>query len=188
MDKSELKQRFAKMWRKSREDAGRTQEFMAKKLNVSKKTVQNWETGISSPNQIHALEWFEAINLQPLPYYLDALYPNKFTDDDGTEIEQAIIQIVSGLPADSKKKLLFMLAGNHGSSTIGMIELATAHLHVPLERRINIAQSVATNYELAIYQNSVCCQEDVQPDMVTLNRSIELGKKAVMMGKESYEL
>lgn len=35
--------RFAKIWWKSRADAGKSQEFMALSLGVSKKTIQNWE-------------------------------------------------------------------------------------------------------------------------------------------------
>lgn len=186
MNRLELNERFAQMWRRSREDAGKSQEYMSKYLGVSRKTIQNWEDGTSSPNQLKALEWFEALNLQPLPYYLWALYPKKFNELNDAEIDKTLIDIVHGLPLDLKKKLLFMLAGNHGSSTVGMLELATAHLHVPLEKRINIAQVVATNYELAAHKKTLTCPDDVQPDLVTLNRSIELGTKAVLMDKNSY--
>lgn len=187
MNKIELAEQFALMWKRSRQDAGKSQEYMAKALCVSKQTVKNWENGTSSPNQIKAFEWFEVLNLQPLPYYLEALYPGRFTknasDDDICEI---LFKIIKGLPTDIKKKLLYMFTGNHGSSTIGMIELATAHLHVPLEKRINIAQSVSTNYELSKVKNVLCCPDDIQPNMETLNRSIRLGLLAVMEGYEGY--
>ncbi|MCQ2507280.1 MAG: helix-turn-helix domain-containing protein [Dorea sp.] len=190
MNKLELNERFAYMYRKSREDAGKSQDHMARALGVSKKTIQNWEDGTSSPNQVKSLEWFEILNLQPLPYYLDALYPGRFNTNNNNDPEllQAIMDIIQALPTDSKQKILFLLAGNHGSSTIGFLELATAHLQSPLERRINIAESVATNYELSQYQHKITCPEQVQPNMKTLHRSIDLGKKAVIVGKLSYTI
>ena len=39
--KSERNKRFAKIWSLSRSDAGKTQEYMASGLGVSKKTIQN---------------------------------------------------------------------------------------------------------------------------------------------------
>lgn len=189
MNKLELNERFAYMYRKTREDAGKSQDYMARAMGVSKKTIQNWEDGTSSPNQVKSFEWFEILNLQPLPYYLDALYPGRFdTNNDDAVIMDSIIKIVSALPSDAKKKLLFLIAGNHGSSTIGMLELATAHLHVPLDRRINIAQSVATNYELSQYQDTLVCPDQIQPNMTTLLNSIELGKRAVIKGEPSYTI
>lgn len=46
----ERAKRFAKVWWKSRDDVGKSQEFMALSMGVSKKTIQNWEKGLSSPN------------------------------------------------------------------------------------------------------------------------------------------
>lgn len=190
MNKLELNERFAYMYRKTREDAGKSQDYMARAMGVSKKTIQNWEDGTSSPNQTKSFEWFEILNLQPLPYYLDALYPGRFdtNNNNDDEIMDSIIRLVSALPSDAKRKLLFFLSGNHGSSTIGMLELATAHLHVPLEGRINIAQSIATNYELSQYQGKLVCPDQIHPNMETLHRSIELGKRAVIKGEPSYTI
>lgn len=187
MNKVELNERFAKMWKKSREDAGKSQEFMAKSLGVSKKTVQNWEDGTSSPNQIRALEWFEAINLQPLPYYLQVLYPGKYTEPNSGDIDTLLCDFITALPYDLKEKLLFGLAGNHGSSTVSVIEMLTAHLQSPLDRRINTAQSALINYELSDYQGTVCCKDEPKPNVDTLNRSIMLAKKAVMSGLAGYD-
>ena len=190
MNTLELNERFSAMYRKSREDAGRSQDYMARAMGVSKKTIQNWEDGTSSPNQTKSFEWFEILNIQPLPYYLEALYPGRFdtNNNNDDEIMDSIIKLISALPSDAKRKLLFFLSGNHGSSTIGMLELATAHLHVPLDRRINIAQSVATNYELSEYQDCLVCPDQIRPNMTTLLNSIELGKRAVIKGEPSYTI
>lgn len=80
MERVELVERIAKIWHLSRIRAGKSQEYMAKALGVSKKTVQNWEAGTSSPSQATGFEWFKVLDIQPLPYYLCILYPDKFED------------------------------------------------------------------------------------------------------------
>ena len=68
MDESR-KKRFAEIWWKSRADAGMTQERLAVELGVSRKTIQNWESGATSPSLYQGTEWFRALGLNPLPYY-----------------------------------------------------------------------------------------------------------------------
>ena len=74
--------RFSKIWWQSRADAEKSQEFMALGLGVSKKTVQNWEKGISAPDLFQGSEWFRILGLNPLPYYLAFLFPELFGDID----------------------------------------------------------------------------------------------------------
>ena len=50
MNKAEFSDRLASVWLRSRGQAGKTQEYVAKSLGVSKKTVQNWEAGTAAPN------------------------------------------------------------------------------------------------------------------------------------------
>ena len=40
--RAERIKRFARIWALSRGNAGKSQEFMASGLGVSKKTIQNW--------------------------------------------------------------------------------------------------------------------------------------------------
>ncbi len=70
MDRYDINERFAKMWRKSRNAAGKSQEFVAKSLGVNKKTVQNWEAGTSCPSQEKGFEWFQVLGIQPLPDHI----------------------------------------------------------------------------------------------------------------------
>lgn len=96
--KTERTRRFAQIWSLSRTDAGKTQEFMANGLGVSKKTIQNWEKGASSPDLFEGSEWFRVLGTNPLPYYLAFLYPWLFdgikpeTSDE--EVENALLFLV----------------------------------------------------------------------------------------------
>lgn len=183
--------RLADMWKQSRLDAGKSQEFMAKSLGISRATVQAWEVGTSSPSQIKGFQWFKVLGLNPMPYYLMFLYPEYssqgshigFNDKTVTE---ALITAVQGLSPIQQRKLLFLFVGDHGSSPAGILELMTAHLQAPLRDRINIAQCVSTNYKLAATQGKLSDPNDVQPNINTLDYSIKKGMQAVVEGKEGY--
>ena len=75
---TERAQRFAKIWEQSRADAGKTQDYMAKGLGVPRKTIQNWEKGETAPDLFMGSEWFRVLGINPLPYYLSFVYPEKF--------------------------------------------------------------------------------------------------------------
>ena len=96
--KSDRNKRFARIWSLSRSDAGKTQEFMAAGLGVSKKTIQNWEKGVSAPDLYEGSEWFRVLGSNPMPYYLAFLYPWLFDgikpEDGDEEIEQALMFLV----------------------------------------------------------------------------------------------
>lgn len=186
MNRLEINERFAFMWRKSREDAGKSQDYIAKALGVSKKTVQNWESGFSSPTQEKGFEWFDVLGLQPLPYYLELLYGNYQTSESDKTVEDALITFIKACTPEEKRKLLFILGATHGSSYAGIIEMLTAHLHVPLKDRLNVAHNILTNYEIASAQGTLISTEGVTPNIDLLNQSYENAKEAVKNNKNSY--
>lgn len=191
MNRVELSDRFAEMWKKSREDAGKSQDYMAKALGVSKKTIQNWESGFSSPSLQTGIEWFDILGLQPLPYYLGLLYGEigdispKNSDE---EIETALITLIKSFSPSEKRKLLFIIDGKHGSSTAGIIEMICAHLHVPLKDRLNVCQNIMANYEIADAHGTIVRKENIQPSMEILQQAYENAKTSVKCHKDSYTL
>lgn len=62
------------VWYTSRKEAGKSQEYMALELNVARKTVQNWEKGVTSPTIHQAKLWFAALGSSPIPYLVQELY------------------------------------------------------------------------------------------------------------------
>lgn len=188
-NKEEVKQKFADMWRKSREDANKSQAYMAKKLDVSKKTVQNWESGVSCPSQEKGFEWFDALGVPPLPYYLNLLYKGVFdvkpsSDDD--RIELALLTAIKTLTPAEKRKIFYLLYGNHGSSPAGVLDLVTAYLHTPLMARLNVAANIISNYELAETYDYTVNPDNIRPDISFLINSYETAKQAVIDHKTSY--
>lgn len=190
ISKVDVSERFAKLWRSSREDGHRSQEYMAKALGVSKKTVQNWESGLSSPSQIKGFEWFDVLGLNPLPYYMELIHPNDFMKDNymmpDITIKNVLVAAIEALPLDVQRKCLYILCGAHGSSPVAMTELTMAYLQTPLHDRVAIAQAVAINYELAKATGAIRNPNEIQPDMNLLTDAIKKGKIAAIEGKNGY--
>lgn len=192
MNRMELSDRIARMWLRSRADAGLSQDRVAKALGVSKKTVQNWESGEASPNFRMALEWFDALGVPMYPYIMELLYPEEIEgitpETDIHQLRKALHVYIDELDSLHARELLFILHGLHGSSPTGTLDACTAYLHLPLSMRVCITDSIVTHYEiateLAILQN----REHVVPDVATLERFLDTARRAVREGKQSYTL
>lgn len=183
--------RFAAMWQKSRTDAGKSQEFIAKALGVSKSTVQNWEQGLSCPNQRQGFEWFKALGLPPMPYYLSLLYP-EFESDlsvmNDEQVDAALLALMKDLPTEVKKKILYIALGNHGSSPLGVLELMVAHLQLPLQARVSSAVALRTNYEVAEACHALVGTDEITPNIEVIEKAYAAAKKAVKERKTSYTI
>lgn len=185
MNKLDIANKFADMWRRSREDAGVSQKYMAKALGVSRATIQNWENGLSCPSQIKSLEWFGVLGVQPLPYYMEILYPSDENITD-TDMDNTLALVISNMPARLKAELLYLLQGLHGSTPSCVLEMITAYLQTPLEFRLNVASGISINYEVCEARGILKNPDEIQPDMNLLHKAIRKGQKAVVEGKDYY--
>lgn len=183
-------QRFTRLWWKSRAEAGKSQEFMALSLGVSKKTVQNWEKGVSSPDLFQGMEWFRILGLNPVPYYLEYLHPNHFQShtlsSDDKKVEETLKHLIESATIEEKRQLLFLMAGAHGSSWYSLLQMFTAHCHTSMRSRVNAASLVKGNFEMDREMGTLVCEEDPMPDMELLGLSIDLGTRAAIDGSSGY--
>lgn len=186
----ETAKRFSKIWWKSRADSGKSQEFMAMGLGVSKKTIQNWEKGISSPSLFQGFEWFKLLGLNPTPYFYAFLYPDLMDGvspgDDDEKIESALFQLIQSLTMKEKRELFFLMMGEHGSSWYSLLQMMTAHCHTTMQSRALVARIVCENFEMDKERNMLVCPNHIMPDIVTLERSVNLGKNAAMKNENGY--
>ena len=188
--KAQRSKRFSRIWSESRADAGKTQEFMAEGLGVSKKTVQNWENGVTAPDLFSGSEWFRVLGINPLPYYLSFLFPDLFDgiapDDSDDIIEQALIELVRNSTPTEKRELLYLMAGRHGSPWYSLLQLFTAHCHTSMRSRVSAARVILDNYEMDEKTGELVCPENVLPDVGFLAHAVEEGKNSVMKHSEGY--
>lgn len=180
--------KFSEVFLRSRYDAGKTQAFMAKAMNVSVKTVQNWETGVTCPSQTETFDWFIKLGVQPLPYYLDYLYPDlkEITADSPVEdIDNALREVTEQLSMPMKQRMLYILSGKHGSSVAALLELTAAYLALPLHGRIVITDIVLNKYKLDGMSTDLHT-DAIPPDIDLIVKAVERATSAMLDGKENY--
>lgn len=190
MNKLDLSDRLAGMLARSRSAGGRSQEYMARALGVSRKTVQNWEDGLSAPSLLVALEWFDVLGVPMYPYIMAVLYPAEIegieSGTDMTKLRRALQCLVDELDDLHARELLFLLHGSHGSSPTGSLDAVTAYLHLPLSMRCLITDSIVTHYEMAADLDLLQNTDHVAPCVDTLERFLDTARAAVRGGKQSY--
>lgn len=184
------KKRFSRIWSSSREEAGKTQDYMADRLGVSKKTVQNWENGVTAPDMYMGNEWFQVLGVNPVPYYLTYQYPewigsvSSETDDDA--IEQTLLALIKKSTPEEKRNLLFLMAGKHGSPWNLLLQLFVAHCHTSMQTRVNVAQTILDSYEMEAGSRRLAYETDMAPNIQLLRDAVEVRKRAVAKGIASF--
>lgn len=175
--------------RSTRNESGRSQEYMAFELGVTRRTILNWESGVSEPSIGQAINWFKLVNKNPLPYLLQCTYPDmdKISHkDDDSKILASLMQIINDLPAEGVRQLMYLFFGNHGSSPRAVLQMINAHLQTPMKDRIAHGQLVSTNYEIAKRTGTLTRPEHIQPDLDYLNAAIAAAKNAVEKNAKEY--
>jgi DNA-binding XRE family transcriptional regulator len=188
--------RFARIWWSSRAKAGVSQEYMALGLGVSKKTIQNWEKGISSPTFFQATEWFHLLGLNPLPYYFEYVYPAQMSQDElakgcdvsDEQINEALELVLAQIPMELKRGLLFLFHGAHGSSPYAVVQMLLAHLQSPMKDRVSNAASILQNYEMAQELGTIAQPKQIQPDLDCLQAAVQSGRYAAVSNQSGYSL
>ena len=190
MEGKKLRQNLASILEQTRYDAHISQREMADRLHVSKKTIQNWESGYSEPLFSQLYMWFEVLELQPQPYLLQLLYQNEFKKNtiefSKKDVDNALIALLPSMSLEEKKEILYLFYGSHGSSPESVMELIAAHLHTPLRNRINVSEQVITNYEIAEKMGELIHSEEALPNMNNLKKATSKARDAILHRKNSY--
>ncbi len=179
--------RFSKIWWKSRADAGKSQEFMALGIGVSKKTIQNWEKGLSSPNFFQATEWFHLLGINPRKYFLEFLYPNLFSDRNSNneiKLDEILINIIKNFSIAEKEQLIHIMTGNHGSSWLALLQLFLIYCQISFQARATIARSILENYEIEKATGQLVNPNESKIDLDLLDSAI-LQCKTTAKNKDS---
>lgn len=185
------RKQVAEALKRTRTENGMSQEELAEALGVGRRTIQNWEKGISGPDIVQAIQWFRVLNVNPLPYLFQTVFPTMDQisgKDDITRIRQALKLILEDLPEEGVRQLLYLFYGDHGSSPRAVMHLVTAHLQTPMKDKLSHAKAIAHDYEIAEKKGQLRGKEHVQPDMKFLNDAISEGEEAVLSDRESYTM
>lgn len=180
---------FADIHVKAREQSGKSQEYVALELGVNKKTISNWENGISSPTFFQSLEYFKALGINPFPLYLRLVYPNtcKLSPSDKDErINEAFDSLAESLPTSAKRILLFLFYGEYGGNPSDIMELICAYMHIPLSERVLMATIIAHTYEMDKELNKLICDDSIHPNMEKLKEATKKARISAINHEYGY--
>lgn len=181
----------AEALRLARNEVGISQEEMAYKLGVARRTVQNWESGKSEPTIGQAILWFQILGKSPIPFLLQVVIPtfdHISGEDSDHKLRDAMLMLVNVLPPEGIRQLLYLYYGDHGSSPRAVMQLVTAHLQTPMKDRVMQAKVITHNYEMAQKKGMVARSDHVQPDLQFLKDAIVAGEDAVLKDEEEYSI
>lgn len=179
-----MHKKLGKELKKARTEAGFSQEYMAEKLFVGRRTIINWENGKSSPDIFQTIDWYKITNRNPIAKLYTYLYPEiKEIDNDETELDNLLKKMVTDLPLDVKKMVLFLLQGNKSFSPYALINMAVAHTHCQMFSRVNHAITIYNDYKMYEMSNKLDYKDEVLPDMEMLGESIKYGIDMTMKGE-----
>ena len=115
--KENLSQYIGKRIRKYRKDMKLTQDELAKKLNTSKGTISNYETGYRSPRQDDLFLLAEVLNIN-----IDDLFPPREDNKIDTYNIPVVSKISAGEPIHAEENIESYIAiPNAKENTFGLI-------------------------------------------------------------------
>lgn len=185
------KERCGNIYATTRYNSGISQETMAFELGVSRRTIQNWESGISHPNIMQSASWFKLLGISPVPFLLrlhDDIFDTISADSSDEDITLALMSIVQALPSSQKRALLYLFAGEHGSDPESVLQMLLANLHTPMKDRVAVVSAVINNYDISKSTNSLVDTSHIMPNMNLLRTAYQSGKEAASKGNNGYSI
>lgn len=175
---------------KARVQAGLSQREMAVTIDKNERTVQNWEKGQSSPDSDEIMDWCTACGVSPIAVFMEMLHPDLYAVSDqqkqDDEIDRDLRSIVQALPPLTKRLLLFVLKGKHGSSPPAVISEIAANLHCPLNNRVSVCGAIIDQYTYAQIAGLDPCPDAPQPPIDDLKINYKAGRAAAENGSFGY--
>lgn len=175
--------------RESRGATNKSQEYMALELGIARKTVQNWEKGVSEPTIKQALEWFRVLGISPIPYLFQVVHEDMdriSSVDEEKKLRDALKRMIEVIPEEGMRQLLFLFYGDHGSSPRAVLNMITAHLQTPMENRVSHGTLILKNYEIASQKGTTTGGKHIKPDVYYIKDAIERAQTASITNDSAY--
>lgn len=175
---------------KARVSANLSQREMAHMIEKNERTVQNWEKGVSSPDSDEIMDWCSACGVSPITVFMEVIHPDLYKEADNKKSDAAVDQelqmLVQALPPLTKRLLLFVLKGRHGSSPPAVISEIAANLHCPLNNRASVCGTIIDQYTYAQIAGLDPCPDAPHPPIDDLKINYKAGRAAAEKGAFGY--
>ena len=175
---------------KARVSANLSQREMAHMIEKNERTVQNWEKGVSSPDSDEIMDWCTACGVSPITVFMEVLHPDLYRNADNEDpestVDRELCMMVQSLPPLTKRLLLFILKGRHGSSPPAVISEIAANLHCPLNNRVSVCGTIIDQYTYAQITGLDPCPDAPHPPIDDLKINYKAGRAAAENGAFGY--
>lgn len=161
----------AKILRESRIDSEVSQEQMAKAVNRSERTIQNWEKDIQ-PSFLEMCTWFRALDKNPWFYLRNALNPFEPVSltEDTVPLRERLTKHFSTASHGELLMLAYLIFGEYGSYWNAVLEMMLEYVCLPPYMAALIARSIVTGYETDINTETLQCRNYILPELEHLER------------------
>lgn len=153
----------------TRTRCNRTQQYMARMMGKSLSTIQNWESGTSSPRLQDVWAWFSRLGVDPVHALLVFLHPNiyRIPISDTKKTDRALRHYVENIASErERQEMAFcLLCGNSWSA---QLDLLTAFNRLPAKDRRLILDIIIDAYEM-----EVSSPDGIQPDIQNLRNEAD---------------
>lgn len=152
--------------------------------------MQSWEKGCTSPDSDEIMDWCTACGVSPISVFMEMFHPDLYkVSDDGKAddvLNAELRRLVVKLPPLTKRLLLFILKGSHGSSPPAVISEVAANLHCPLNNRVSVCGTIIDQYTYAQIAGLDPCPDAPHPPIDDLKINYKAGRAAAENGAFGY--
>ena len=163
----------ATILRESRISSNISQKYMAKALNKSERTIQNWEKDIQ-PSVLELSTWFRILDKNLWFYLRNALDPFEPVSLSGAtaSLRNKLTEHFNIASSGELLMTAYLMFGEYGSYWNAVLEMMTEYVSLPTDMRALISRSITTGYEADILAETLQCKNYIQPQMEHLEQYV----------------
>lgn len=180
----EANERIGRLISRWRSEAGFTQTELGEKIGLSRRQIQNMESGEANFKYYHLMLIAEACGKDIGVRLIDI--DEIWKSDDEKTLYYGLKQRIKRFSTDMIKAIHFIFYVNHGSDLRAFTQLCVAYLNLPMRDKQRIAGNIISDYENAAHIGELTCPNEYQPDMHLIKEAQEKGRKAYLKNEPTY--
>lgn len=186
-DRAQRATMLSALWSESRAFSGATREHMALELGVSPTTVRNWENGKSLPNLLQSFDWFDVAQIEPFKFFMEFKYRAEFSPllhaVPAEDVSEKLHSLVDAQPEVTRRQMLNMVIGGHGTPFIPFMQFTTMILELPTPQLVNFIRQAEEVYDIEEARGTLVNQDHVGFSREGLDYALEKALSAPRLKK-----
>lgn len=179
-------QRIGLLMAQARASVGISQDQIAERMNVSRNTVNRWESGKTMPHLDQIFDYYDCAGVSIVPSLLMYLYPDLYDGDlDQDESDRELLhRWVDNASPKEIEALAYLISCKWGGSFVALLQMMLAHAHCNMISRVSHAAIIRHSFDLECDTGKV--KDGILPDLEVLNTAYSHAKNSIVKRTESY--